>query len=385
MVIEVYDKNYENQKKIADDIKNLLLKKDFIVDVDSYLTDPQPKFPLIVNRQRATLNGISSSEIAQTISMAIYGYPIDIAHLYSENEPVDINIRLSKEKRNNLEFLKDIHLFSPSGMPVVLDSLVKKANTVEDDTIQHKNLKRVIYVTGDVSGSEESPIYAILNLQKDIKEYQDRTGIKIKQYFTTQPRLSSETAIKWDGEWHITYEVFRDLGIAFGVVMILIYILVVAWFENFITPLIIMSAIPLALIGIIPAHWAMKAFFTATSMIGFIASSGIVVRNSIILVDFIELKVSQGVPFKRAVIDAGVIRFRPMLLTALAVIIGAGVILLDPIFQGLAISLISGQVASTLLSRVAVPVLYYITFKSKYTKHNGKGEVENENDEYYEE
>jgi multidrug efflux pump subunit AcrB len=385
MVIEVYDKNYENQKKIADDIKNLLLKKDFIVDVDSYLTDPQPKFPLIVNRQRATLNGISSSEIAQTISMAIYGYPIDIAHMYSENEPVDINIRLSKEKRNNLEFLKDIHLFSPSGMPVVLDSLVKKANTVEDDTIQHKNLKRVIYVTGDVSGSEESPIYAILNLQKDIKEYQDRTGVKIKQYFTTQPRLSSETAIKWDGEWHITYEVFRDLGIAFGVVMILIYILVVAWFENFITPLIIMSAIPLALIGIIPAHWAMKAFFTATSMIGFIASSGIVVRNSIILVDFIELKVSQGVPFKRAVIDAGVIRFRPMLLTALAVIIGAGVILLDPIFQGLAISLISGQVASTLLSRVAVPVLYYITFKNKYTKHNGKGEVENKNDEYYEE
>jgi len=385
MVIEVYDENYENQKKIAEDIKKILLKKDFIVDVDSYLTEPQPKIPLIVNRQKATLNGISSSEIAQTISMSIYGYPIDIAHMYSENEPIDINIRLSKEKRNNLEFLKYIHLFSPSGMPINLDSLVKKENTIEDDIIQHKNLKRVIYVTGDVSGSEESPIYAILNLQKDIKEYQEKTGIKIKQYFTTQPHLSSETAIKWDGEWHITYEVFRNLGIAFGIVMILIYILVVAWFENFITPIIIMSAIPLALIGIIPAHWMMKAFFTATSMIGFIASSGIVVRNSIILVDFIELKVTKGVPFKRAVIDAGVIRFRPMLLTALAVIIGAGVILLDPIFQGLAISLISGQIASTILSRVAAPVLYYITFKNKYIKHHEKTSKIDETNQYFEE
>jgi len=385
LVIEVYDSNYENQKKIAKDIREILLKKDFIVDVDSYLTEPQPKIPLIVNRQKSTLNGISSSEITQTISMAIYGYSIDIAHMYSENEPVDINIRLDKEKRNNLDFLNSIYLFSPSGMPVSLASLVNKKSITEDDTIHHKNLKRVIYVTGDVSGSEESPIYAILNLQKDLKEYQEKTGIKLKQYFTTQPRLSSETAIKWDGEWHITYEVFRDLGIAFVVVMILIYVLVVAWFENFITPLIIMSAIPLALIGIIPAHWAMKAFFTATSMIGFIASSGIVVRNSIILVDFIELKVSQGVPFKKAVIDAGVIRFRPMLLTALAVIIGAGVILLDPIFQGLAISLISGQVASTILSRVAVPVLYYLTFKDKYTRHHEKVENVSSLNQYYEE
>jgi len=385
LVIEVYDSNYSNQKKIAEDIKKILLSKDFIVDVDSYLTEPQPKIPLTVNRQKSTLNGISSSEITQTISMAIYGYSVDIAHMYSENEPVDINIRLDKDKRNNLDFLNKIHLFSPSGMPIPLSSLVNKESTIEDDTIHHKNLKRVIYVTADVSGTEESPIYAILNLQKDLKEYQQKTGIKLNQYFTTQPHLSSETAIKWDGEWHITYEVFRDLGIAFGVVMILIYILVVAWFENFVTPLIIMSAIPLALIGIIPAHWATNAFFTATSMIGFIASSGIVVRNSIILVDFIELKANQGVPFKKAVIDAGVIRFRPMLLTALAVIIGAGVILLDPIFQGLAISLISGQVASTLLSRVAVPVLYYWTFKNKYVKHHDKVEKVNNFNQYYEE
>lgn len=384
MVIEVYDPNPENQLKIANDIKDILKKADFIVDVDSYITEPQPKLSLPVKRQIATLNGISSEEIARTISMAVYGYELDTVHTDFDYEPVDIKLRIEESKRKNLQFLNDMKLFSPSGMPVSMEKLVDRKQTLEDMTIHHKNLKKVLYVTGDVSGSEESPIYAIINLQKYIKDYEKKSGLKIEQYFTRQPKLSSETAIKWDGEWQITYEVFRDLGIAFGVVLILIYILIVAWSENYITPLIIMSAIPLSLIGIIPAHWASGAFFTATSMIGFIASSGIVVRNSIILVDFIELKLKEGVPFKKAVIDAGVIRFRPMLLTALAVIIGAGVILLDPIFQGLAISLISGQVASTLLSRVAVPVLYYLSFKQK-DKHARKDVKETEKQDYYEE
>ena len=166
--------------------------------------------------------------------------------------------------------------------------------------------------------------------------------------------------MKWDGEWHITYEVFRDLGLAFAVVLVLIYVLVVAWFQSFKTPAIIMMAIPFSLIGILPAHGLLNAFFTATSMIGFIAGAGIVVRNSIILVDFIELRVKQGMPLDEAVIDAGAVRFRPMMLTALAVIVGAGVILFDPIFQGLAISLMAGEVASLLLSRMAVPVMYYM-------------------------
>ncbi len=369
IVIEVYDPNPQNRLKIAKDLKEILKNKDFIVDVDSYITEPEPKISLIVDRQKATLNGISSKEIVETISMGLNGYEVDNVHNDFEYEPINIKLRVEEEKRKNLNFIKDLKLFSFAQMPVSIQSLVKYFDGYEDLTIYHKNLKNVVYVTADVSGSEESPIYAILNLQKDIKEYERKNGIKLTQYFTTQPKLSSETAIKWDGEWHITYEVFRDLGIAFLVVLILIYVIIVAWFENYITPLIIMSAIPLALIGIIPAHWATGAFFTATSMIGFIASSGIVVRNSIILVDFIELKLKQGVPFKKAVIDAGVIRFRPMLLTALAVIIGAGVILLDPIFQGLAISLISGQIASTILSRVAVPVLYYLAFRKK-DKHN---------------
>lgn len=383
IVIEVYDPNPQNQLKIANDLKNILKTKDFIVDVDSYITEPQPKSTLLVKRQIATLNGISSEEVAKTISMAVGGYVIDTVHTDFEYEPIDIKLRLEETKRRNLNFLKEMKFFSPSGMPISLANIVERIDGLEDKTIHHKNLKRVLYVTADVSGSEESPIYAILNLQKDLKEYTKKTGLKLKQYFTKQPELSTETAIKWDGEWHITYEVFRDLGIAFGVVLILIYVLIVAWFENYITPLIIMSAIPFALIGIIPAHWAMNAFFTATSMIGFIASSGIVVRNSIILVDFIELKLKEGSPFKKAVIDAGVIRFRPMLLTALAVIIGAGVILLDPIFQGLAISLISGQVASTLLSRVAVPVLYYLAFENKYRNIEKKRIIEKKGFEEY--
>jgi multidrug efflux pump subunit AcrB len=185
-------------------------------------------------------------------------------------------------------------------------------------------------------------------------------GYKLKTYTASQPSEDDQLAMKWDGEWHITYEVFRDLGLAFAAVLILIYILVVAWFQSFKTPLVIMAAIPFSLVGILPMHWALGAFFTATSMIGFIAGAGIVVRNSIILVDFIELRLSHGESLAQAVVDAGAVRFRPMMLTAAAVVVGAAVILFDPIFQGLAISLMAGEVASLLLSRMTVPVLFYM-------------------------
>ena len=185
------------------------------------------------------------------------------------------------------------------------------------------------------------------------------------------PESDKRFAMKWDGEWHITYEVFRDLGIAFGVVLVLIFILVVGWFQSFSTPLVIMAAIPFSLVGILPAHGLMGAFFTATSMIGFIAGAGIVVRNSIILVDFIELRLKQGMPLDKAVIDAGAIRFRPMMLTAAAVVVAASVILFDPIFQGLAISLMAGEVASLLLSRMTVPILYYLDKRWEFAHHRG--------------
>ena len=206
-------------------------------------------------------------------------------------------------------------------------------------------------------------MYAILKMSKKIAKLKDEQGNPVKQYTTSLPYFESSSAMKWDGEWHISYEVFRDLGLAFCAVLILIYILVVGWFQSFRVPMVIMAAIPFSLVGILPAHWAMGAFFTATSMIGFIAGAGIVVRNSIILVDFIELRLAENMPLAEAVIDAGAVRFRPMMLTAAAVIVGAGVILFDPIFQGLAISLMAGEIASLFLSRMTVPVLYYLLKK----------------------
>jgi multidrug efflux pump subunit AcrB len=236
-------------------------------------------------------------------------------------------------------------------------------------------LMPVVYVTGDVAGSEESPVYAILKINQAMDQLKLPEGYRLERYVARQPFTTEKFAVKWDGEWHITYEVFRDLGLAFAAVLILIYILVVGWFQSFKTPLTIMAAIPFSLVGILPAHGLMGAFFTATSMIGFIAGAGIVVRNSIILVDFIELRLKQGMSLADAVVDAGAVRFRPMMLTAAAVIVGSSVILFDPIFQGLAISLMAGEVASLLLSRMTVPILYYLSERRRVEKKR-EGEKE---------
>jgi multidrug efflux pump subunit AcrB len=222
-------------------------------------------------------------------------------------------------------------------------------------------LKRRAQVCQPAIRAERLAIYAILKLNEAIDKLSLPEGYKLERYVANPPSMTDRLAMKWDGEWYISYEVFRDLGLAFAAVLILIYILVTGWFQSFMIPLTIMSAIPFSLIGILPAHGAMGAFFTATSMIGFIAGAGIVVRNSIILVDFIQLRLKQGMPLDQAVIDAGAVRFRPMMLTAAAVIVGAGVILFDPIFQGLALSLMAGEVASLLLSRMTVPILFYIS------------------------
>ena len=222
---------------------------------------------------------------------------------------------------------------------------------------------------GDVAGAIESPVYAILKMNQALAKLDGRefggseAGVKI--YNSTMPFSDGQPSLKWDGEWHITIEVFRDLGKAFAAVLVLIYVLMVGWFRSFLTPLIVMIAIPFSLVGILPAHGLLGAFFTATSMIGFMAGAGIVVRNSIILVDFIEQRLREGMPLADAVVDAGSVRFRPMLLTAMAVVVGAGVILADPIFQGLAISLMAGEIASLLISRMAVPVLYFMAYNRK--------------------
>jgi len=360
LVAEVYGPDPIRQVEIASDIKEIFEETDGVVDVDWYHEDDQPKVIFDVDRERARLLGISTAEIARTLRIVLDGEKAGLMHLNDTKEPVEIILRAPLSQRVGVKGLKEISLVSASGKRIPLSELVRVRRGIEDKTIYHKNLKRVVYVTGDVAGTEESPVYAILKMKEKIKNIELPEGYELRQYYTAQPWLTEQYSMKWDGEWHITYEVFRDLGLAFAAVLVLIYVLVVGWFRSFLTPLVILAPIPLSLVGILPAHAVMGAFFTATSMIGFIAGAGIVVRNSIILVDFIELKLEEGMPLKEAVVQAGLIRFRPMLLTASAVVVGSSVILFDPIFQGMAISLMAGEVASTLLSRTLVPVLYYV-------------------------
>jgi multidrug efflux pump subunit AcrB len=365
LVTEVYGPDYSGQIDLATKIRQLYQSTDGVVDVDWYVEAPQTDYRLVIDREKAALNGISPNQISDVLQMALSGQTVGLLHDENAREDVAINLRFSQSSRTQLDDLKSLNLKGTNGNLVPLSALIKTETTTADTSIYHKNLQPVVYVLGDVSGRVESAVYAMLNLQPKIDQLVPVTGGKVQTYLTQQPPTTETYAIKWDGEWQVTYEVFRDLGIAFAVVLVLIYALVVGWFQSFTTPLVIMAAIPFSLIGIMPAHWLMGSFFTATSMIGFIAGAGIVVRNSIILVDFIELRLKEGMPLEEAVIDAGAVRFRPMLLTAAAVVVGSAIILADPIFQGLAISLMAGEVASLLLSRSAVPILYYKLWRNR--------------------
>jgi multidrug efflux pump subunit AcrB len=312
------------------------------------------------NAQQSRVCSISEDNVAQTLRLASAGQSVGLLHVDGEKEDVSLMVRLDRSSRSDLERIRTLRTGGRNGQSVALSELVHTQRVTADKSIYHKNLMPVTYVTGDVAGAMGSPVYAILRLMPEIDKISIPEGYKIEQNTANVPSDASRYAVKWDGEWHITYEVFRDLGIAFAVVLILIYGLVVGWFQSFLTPLIIMAAIAFSLVGTIPAHGMLNAFFTATSMIGFIAGAGIVVRNSVILVDFIELRLAEGMPIDQAVIDAGAVRFRPMMLTAGSVIVGSSVILFDPIFQGLAIALMAGEIASLLLSRVTVPVLFFV-------------------------
>jgi multidrug efflux pump subunit AcrB len=318
-----------------------------------------------VDLDKAALQGVSASEVTRTVQIGLGGSSAGLLHDPASQEDVPIEVRLSRPDRSGIEDLENLKLPTPSRGLVSIREVTSTQETTIDQSVYRKNLRPVVYVTGDVAGEIESPVYAILKMSDAIDRIHLPEGYQVKQYSgTTLPDRTDRFAMKWDGEWHITVEVFRDLGLAFAAVLVLIYVLVVGWFKSFKTPLVIMAPIPLTLVGILPAHALMGAFFTATSMIGFIAGAGIIVRNSIILVDFIELRRSHGMSLENAVVDAGAVRFRPMLLTAAAVVVGASVILFDPIFQGLAISLMAGEVASTVLSRITVPVLYYLSERS---------------------
>ena len=343
-----------------------------VVDVDWYVEELQPTVHLRVDRTKAALHGISVDTIARTIRTAVGGARVDLLHQPQEREDIDLVLELPRDRRGRPEDLLSLQLRSDhddiiraGDRPLVpLGELVTLEPTTGERNLYRKNLRPVVYVTGDVGGAVASPAYALFTMNHALAKLDGRdfggTQPEVALYHLHQPASDLEPAIKWDGEWHVTLEVFRDLGLAFAAVCILIYMLMVGWFKSYVTPLLIMVVIPLSLIGILPAHAAMGAFFTATSMIGYMAGAGIVVRNSIILVDFIELRRAQGLALAEAVIEAGAVRFRPMLLTALAVMVGASVILADPIFQGLALSLMAGEVASLLISRFAVPVLYFM-------------------------
>ena len=372
LVAEIYGPNEDSRRALANKVIDIFHHTDGVVDTDWYIEADQTKVRFIVDKEKAALNGISEESIAQTVKMVVGGAAVDLLHLPREKEDVQIVVRLPQPLRTSPEDLLALRVrgANPGSALVPLRELVKVERGLVDKSIYHKNLMPVSYVIGDVAGAVESPVYAILQMNKalaaiDTKQF-GGSGAPLKIYNATQPFTEDEPAIKWDGEWHITIEVFRDLGTAFAAVLVLIFILMVGWFRSFLTPLVVMAAIPFSLVGILPAHGLLGAFFTATSMIGFMAGAGIVVRNSIILVDFIEQRLAEGMPLDQAVVDAGAVRFRPMLLTAMAVVVGASVILADPIFQGLAISLMAGEIASLLISRMAVPVLYYMARRGKF-------------------
>jgi multidrug efflux pump subunit AcrB len=363
LVFEIYGPDAAKREDFSRRLKTLLEMTPEITDVDTYVPSPEPLSRLIVDREKATLNGIAPASVAMAARIGLAGETLDLAHMDNELEPVEIALRLPAGKRRTLDAVRALPLIARGGTPMTVGALTRETKTEADPPLFHKNLRPVSYVIADVGGRTESPVYALIDLKPRIEALAKDAGLEYETWYTRLPEDSSKLALKWDGEWQITYEVFRDMGIAFALVLLLIYGLVVAWFESFTIPLVIMAPIPLTLVGILPAHWAMGAFFTATSMIGFIAGAGIVVRNSIILVDFIGLRRREGMSLRDAVIDAGAVRFRPMLLTAAAVVAGAGVILFDPIFQGLAVALMAGEVASTVLSRIAVPVLYFMMEK----------------------
>jgi multidrug efflux pump subunit AcrB len=363
LVAEVYGPDYGRQLATARDIRHLFESTVGVVDVDDYIAADQVKYVFTVDRAKAARAGIPSDDIVRTLRMAMQGAQVGLVHMPQEKSPVQIMLRLPPAERTGLERIGEIGLRTSTGGMVQLSELLSLEQTVQDQAIYHKNQKPVVYVVADVGGpaaeNAESPVYGVLGVGKLLEGYRPAEGYRVEQFYAAQPWSEERLSLKWDGEWHITYETFRDMGIAFAVAMLLIYLLIVGQFQSFLTPLVIMAPIPLTLIGILPGHWVTGSYFTATSMIGFIALSGIIVRNSILLVDFIQLEEQAGLSLLEAVVKAGVIRTRPILLTAAALMVGAFVIILDPIFQGLAVSLLFGVGASTLLALVVIPVLYY--------------------------
>lgn len=365
IVAEVYGPDYEEQVKIARQIEEILHNTDDVVDIDTRIEDPQLEYKLEFDKEKAMLNGVAPAQITGNLTYLMGEHPIGNLYDEASNQPIDIVMKLSDADKTSIEDITNMKVKGQMGMVPVSD-LVKVRQDELQKSIYRKDQQRVVYVLADMAGDLESPAYAILGMDEKLQKMQIPTGYKVEELYMGQPESEENFTVKWDGEWQITLEVFRDLGIAFMVVMVIIYMLIVGWFQDFKTPFVMMVAIPLSLIGIVFGHWLLGAYFTATSFIGMIALAGIMVRNSVLLIDFIEIRLRQGEPIKQAIIEAGAVRTTPILLTTGAVVIGAAIILFDPIFQGLAISLVFGALTSTMLTLLVVPVVYYMTERKKW-------------------
>ncbi|PWN08002.1 efflux RND transporter permease subunit [Rhodohalobacter mucosus] len=360
LVAEVYGPDISMQRAIGQEIKEIFYATPGIVDTDWMVEDEQTEYRFAVQREKAGVTGVMPNQVTESLGMILGQRPV--SSLYSENEAsqVPIKMKLDEADRAGVQELGGLHVQSQTGAMIPVTDLVELEEKVLEKSIHRKNQRRVVYVTAEVAGEIESPVYAILDARDQLDNIMLPAGYSLEQQYAGQPFSSEDVTVKWDGEWQITLEVFRDLGIAFAVVLVIIYILIVGWFQDFGVPIIMMIAIPLSLIGILIGHWFAGAFFTATSMIGLIALAGIMVRNSVLLIDFIQISLRQGNTLQDAVVEAGAVRTMPILLTAGTVVIGAIVILFDPIFQGLAISLMGGAIASTALTLITVPLIYFM-------------------------
>lgn len=365
IVAEVYGPDYEQQIQVARQVKILMDSTRDVVDVDWMVEEDQPSLYFEVDKEKAMRNGVAPAQAVATMNAALTGLKSGTLYQPASFEPVNIMLQLNDAEKASVSDLKNINIIGQQGNMVSMGDIISVVPKIKEKSIYRKNQKRVVFVLADMAGDLESPTYAMSDMSKKLKDIKLPSGYTLNEEYMQQPETEDQFSLKWDGEWQITFEVFRDLGIAFAVVILIIYMLIVGWFQNFKVPLIMLSAIPLSLIGIILGHWMMGAYFTATSMIGFIALAGVMVRNSILLIDFINIRLKEKIPLKQAIIEAGAVRTTPILLTAGAVALGAIIILFDPIFQGLAISLIGGTVTSTFLTLLVVPLLYYRMMRKK--------------------
>jgi len=359
IVAEIYGPDYKNQLKIAEKIKHIFQNTPGLIDVGIYSNFPRKQYTLKIKKDIAYRLGINNDMIIKTVRIALSGYDAGLIYSGNDIEPEKITLQLDPKYKNSIENILTMKIPTKKGA-VPLSSLVEIEKTQTPKDIYRKNLQSVVYVVANVNDSLGSPVYPIIDLWDKIKNIKTPNGENLHLLLTHQPEFTDKYYLKWDGEWQVTYETFRDMGIAFAVAIVALYILLVGWFGSFRMPAVIMSPILFTLVGIIPGHWAMGAFFTATSMIGFIALAGIILRNSILLVQFAEDKLREGYAVEEALLEAGIVRTRPILLTAAAIVVGAFVIIFDPIFNGLAISLIFGTIASTLITLIVVPVLYFM-------------------------